>query len=128
MLQNLLKIVFGYLTVGVNNELNLDGVKHDPSPRPLLVLRVTEDPYDVFRRAPRPPAFPNVVMAVWTGEKLSVFLYSGQRTAVCHQEDFSGIVPYEPVRTYVRIHRTDPDFLREHVSNCTLFGALMFAL
>jgi hypothetical protein len=111
MLANALKFGFRDLPVGVNNELVLDSIEHDPSPWPLLVLRVTENADDVLRRAPGSPAFPHVVMAVWASEELPVFLGFGRRAAVRHQEDSSGIIPHEPVGTYIGvlwINRVDP--------------------
>jgi hypothetical protein len=75
--QDALNFLLRYPPVGVNNERTLDGVKHDPPPRPLLIFRVTLDVGDALRGAPCSPAFPDVVMAVWAGEELSVFLSVG---------------------------------------------------
>ncbi len=48
MLQDTLKLAARYLSVGVHNELIVDSVEHDPSPRPLFIFRVAENAYDAF--------------------------------------------------------------------------------
>jgi hypothetical protein len=73
----MLKLVFEYLPVAVNNESALDGVEHDTAPRPLLIFGITYNAGNAARRAPGSPAFPEVVMSVWTGEAVSVFFSVG---------------------------------------------------
>jgi hypothetical protein len=115
MLDNALKFGFRDLPVGVDDELTLDSIEHDPSPWPFFVFGVTEDADDVLRRASGSPAFPDVVMAVWAREELPVFLGFGQRASVRHQEDSSGIIPHEPVGTYVVVLLRTTGFLFEHL-------------
>jgi hypothetical protein len=102
-----LKFRFGDMPVGVDGKLPSSSIENDPSPWPLLVLRVPEDEGDVVRRALRPPAFPNIVMAVRTREKLPIFFGFGERTTVCHQEDMTGIIAHKPVRPHVEVLRID---------------------
>jgi len=78
MLRNvMLKFVFEYLAIAVDNELIADDVKHDPSSRPLLIFRVAQDVGDGACRALCSPAFPYFAMAARTRDEVSVFLGCG---------------------------------------------------
>jgi hypothetical protein len=71
------KFVFEYLAVAVDNEPTLDGVEHNASTGPFLVFGVTHDGGESVRGASCSPTFPEVVVAVWAGEEVSVFLSVG---------------------------------------------------
>jgi hypothetical protein len=73
VLQNaMLKLVFEYLLVAVNDELTSDEVEHNTSPRPLLVFGFPYDGGESVRRASCSPAFPEVVVAMWAGEAVPI--------------------------------------------------------
>jgi hypothetical protein len=50
----LLKFVLEYLRVAVNNKLTVHRVKHHPSPRPFLILAVTQGSAEAVCLAPLP--------------------------------------------------------------------------
>ena len=73
----MLKFVFEYLAVAVNDELASNEVKHDTSPWPFLVLGFTYDGGESVWRASSSPTFPEIVVAVRAGEEVAVFLRVG---------------------------------------------------
>jgi hypothetical protein len=78
MLQNaVLKFVFEYLGIAVDNEPIFDEIEHYASTGPFLVFGFTYDGGESVRGASCPPTLPEVVVAVWAGEEVSVFLSVG---------------------------------------------------
>jgi hypothetical protein len=73
----ILKVVFEYLPVAVNNEATLDEVEYDTSPRPLLILGVAYDVGQAVRGGTYSPTFPEIVMAMGAGEAVTVRLSVG---------------------------------------------------
>jgi hypothetical protein len=116
----MLKFVFEYLSVAVNDELASDEVEHDASPRPFLVFGFKHDGGESVRWASYSPTFPEFVVAVRAGEEVAIFLSSRQCATVCHEENFSGIVPYEPVRADKAFSWMIPRSRRAHGSHYRL--------
>ncbi len=125
-LQNaLLKVISEDLTVSVHEELASDGVENHTPAGPLLIFGIAHNFSQATRRTPGSPAFPNVEVAMWTGEKLSVFLSLGQRATMCREENFSGIVPHEPVRADIAFLWTIPRSRRTHLVHYRLKRSLL---
>jgi hypothetical protein len=72
-----LKFVFEDLAVAVDNEPTLHEVDHDASTRPFLVFGFTYDGGESVRGASCSPTFPEVVVAAWAGEAVSISLSVG---------------------------------------------------
>ena len=73
----MLKFVFEYLLVAINDELTLDEVENYTAPRPLLVFSFMYDGGESIRRASGSPTFPEIIVAIWAGEEVSVQLSVG---------------------------------------------------
>jgi hypothetical protein len=73
----ILKFVFEYLPVAVNNEATLDEVEHDTSPRPLLILGLDYDIGQAVRGGANSPTFPEIVMAMGAREAFTILLSVG---------------------------------------------------
>jgi hypothetical protein len=72
-----LKFVFEYLPVAVNDEATLDEVEHRTSPRPLLILGAAYDVRQAVRGESDSPAFPEIIMAMGTCDAVTIFLSVG---------------------------------------------------
>jgi hypothetical protein len=74
---SMLKFVFEYLAVTVNDELTSNEVEHYASPRPFLVFGFKYNGGESVRSTSCFPTFPGVVVAVRAGEEVAVFLSVG---------------------------------------------------